>query len=88
MQPLQEHGAAWRVGAEQADGAIAGPLPQREVLVFGSASGGPIFRTAGAPSGVRTGNTIEPEPWVGSPSRRRFHRCNWLSVSLTTRAFS
>jgi hypothetical protein len=34
-QPLQKHGAAWRVGTEQADGAIAGPSPQREVLVFG-----------------------------------------------------
>ena len=34
-QPLQKHGTAPRVRAEQPDGTVAAPPPQHEVLVFG-----------------------------------------------------
>jgi len=47
-----------------------------------SASGKLIFSTAGTPSEVRTGSTVDRGPLVGSPSRRRSHRCNWLCVTL------
>src|ERR1700694_5010276 len=75
---------AWRQGSALSSRTAPRPPHRRSARCSCSdcAPGRLIFRTAGAALDVRTGSTIDPGPWVGSPSRRRSHRCNWLCVTL------
>ena len=82
VQPLEKD--ARRRGSALSSRTAPSPPQRRSARCScsDSASEELIFRTAGPPSDVRTGNTIEPDPWIGSPSRRSFHCSNWLCVTL------